>query len=70
MPTGTVKWFNVDMGFGFIAPDDRSGDALVHISAAQASGLDGLKEGDRVSYELETGRRSSKKRVVRLKVVG
>ena len=57
MPTGTVKFFNTTKGFGFISPDDGKGkDAFVHISAVQRSGLDGLYENDKVSYELETGR--------------
>jgi CspA family cold shock protein len=53
MASGTVKFFNAERGFGFIAPDDRSADVFVHISEAQASGIDELREGDRLSYELE-----------------
>ena len=53
---GTVKFFNTTKGFGFIQPDDGSKDAFVHISAVERSGLSGLYEGDKVSYELETGR--------------
>lgn len=56
MFTGTVKFFNTTKGFGFIQPDDGSKDAFVHISAIQRSGLDGLYENDKVTYELETGR--------------
>jgi CspA family cold shock protein len=56
MITGTVKFFNATKGFGFIQPDDGSKDAFVHISAIQRSGLDGLYENDKVTYELETGR--------------
>jgi CspA family cold shock protein len=56
MPTGTVKWFNPDKGYGFIAPDQGGGDVFVHITAVQRAGLDTLREGEKVSYELETGR--------------
>ncbi len=54
--TGTVKFFNTTKGFGFISPESGEKDAFVHISAVQRSGLQGLYEGDRVTYELETGR--------------
>ena len=53
---GTVKFFNTTKGFGFISPEDGGKDAFVHISAVQRSGLQGLYEGDKVTYELETGR--------------
>ncbi|MDF2799311.1 MULTISPECIES: cold-shock protein [unclassified Devosia] len=53
---GTVKFFNTTKGFGFISPEDGSKDAFVHISAVERSGLQGLYENDKVSYELETGR--------------
>lgn len=57
MPNGTVKFFNSTKGFGFIQPDSGGGkDAFVHISAVERSGLQGLDEGDKVSYELEKGR--------------
>ena len=56
MPSGTVKWFNPTKGFGFIQPDDGGSDAFVHISAVERSGLAGLNEGQKVTYELETGR--------------
>ncbi|OHC83368.1 MAG: cold-shock protein [Rhodospirillales bacterium RIFCSPLOWO2_12_FULL_67_15] len=55
MATGTVKWFNPAKGFGFIAPSDGSKDAFVHISAVERAGLSGLKEGQKVSYELQPG---------------
>ncbi len=55
MPTGTVKWFNPTKGYGFIEPEDGSKDAFVHISAVQRAGLTGLSEGQKVSYELQTG---------------
>ena len=60
MSIGTVKWFNGQKGFGFIQPDDGSKDVFVHISAVERSGLHSLSEGQKVSYELETDRRSGK----------
>jgi CspA family cold shock protein len=56
MATGTVKWFNATRGFGFIGPDDGSRDVFVHISAVEQSGIGRLNEGQKISYELETGR--------------
>ncbi len=56
MATGTVKWFNTDKGYGFIAPDAGGGDVFVHISAVQRAGLQSLSDGQKVSYEMETGR--------------
>ena len=56
MPTGTVKWFNATKGFGFIQPGDGSKDAFVHISAVERAGLNGLREGQKVEYELVPGR--------------
>ena len=56
MPTGTVKWFNPAKGFGFIQPEDGSKDAFVHISAVERAGLSGLREGQKVSYELQAGK--------------
>ncbi|WP_420137220.1 cold-shock protein [Sphingomonas sp.] len=56
MTTGTVKFFNADKGYGFIAPEDGSADAFVHISAVERAGLATLQQNQRVSYELETGR--------------
>lgn len=55
MTTGTVKWFNPTKGYGFIAPDDGSKDAFVHISSVERAGLSGLAEGTRVSFELQRG---------------
>ena len=56
MAKGTVKWFNPTKGFGFIEPEDGSRDAFVHISAVERAGLTGLREGQKVSFELVSGR--------------
>ena len=56
MPIGTVKFFNTDKGYGFIAPEDGGADSFVHISAVQAAGMQTLNKDQRVSYEVETGR--------------
>lgn len=60
MSNGTVKWFNGQKGFGFIQPEDGSKDVFVHISAVERSGMHSLAEGQKLSYELETDRRSGK----------
>ncbi len=52
MTVGTVKWFNPVKGYGFIQPDDGDKDSFVHISAVEAAGLDGLREGQKVEFEL------------------
>ncbi|MBY0305299.1 MULTISPECIES: cold-shock protein [unclassified Sphingomonas] len=57
MPIGTVKFFNADKGYGFIAPEDGGNDAFVHISAVEAAGMRTLDKEQRVSYELEQDRR-------------
>jgi CspA family cold shock protein len=56
MAIGTVKFFNNDRGYGFITDESGGKDAFVHISAVERSGLTGLTEGRKLSYELETGR--------------
>ena len=56
MAQGTVKWFNTQKGYGFINPDEGENDVFVHITAVQNSGLNGLNEGQKVSYELEEQR--------------
>ena len=53
MSVGTVKWFNSTKGYGFIEPEDGGADVFVHITAVQASGLDGLEEGQKLSFDLE-----------------
>ena len=60
MATGTVKWFNTQKGYGFIAPDNGGSDAFVHISAVERAGLGSLREGQKVSYELVSDRKSGK----------
>ncbi|MEL6801771.1 MAG: cold-shock protein [Pseudomonadota bacterium] len=56
MATGTVKWFNTTKGFGFIAPETGGKDVFVHISAVERSGLTGLADNQKVTYDLEAGR--------------
>jgi len=56
MPTGTVKWFNAQKGFGFIQPEAGGADVFVHISAVQRAGMSNLNEGQKLSYELEKGK--------------
>jgi cold shock protein len=60
MASGTVKWFNGQKGYGFIQPDDGSKDVFVHISAVERAGLSGLNEGQKVSYEIVSDRRTGK----------
>ena len=55
MTVGTVKWFNPTKGYGFIEPEDGSKDAFVHISAVERAGLSGLREGQKVEFELVPG---------------
>ncbi len=69
MQTGTVKWFNEVKGFGFIAPDNGGKDVFVHVSAVQRSGLNTLKEGQKIQYELETSKRDGRQSAIDLKVV-
>lgn len=57
MPTGTVKFFNDQKGYGFIAPEDGGNDAFVHITAVERAGLRTLQKDQRVTYELEQDRR-------------
>jgi CspA family cold shock protein len=56
MAKGTVKWFDLRKGFGFIAPEDGSKDAFVHISSVERAGLASLIEGQKVSYDLQPGK--------------
>ncbi|GAA2178858.1 cold-shock protein [Brooklawnia cerclae] len=57
MATGTVKWFNGDKGYGFIAPEDGSADVFAHYSAINGGGFRSLNEGDRVSYDVQQGQK-------------
>jgi Cold shock proteins len=69
MTTGTVKWFNVQKGFGFIAPDNGGNDAFVHISAVERAGIGELREGQKVGFELVSDRRSGKMAADNLKII-
>ncbi|KKB13440.1 cold-shock protein [Devosia geojensis] len=60
MASGTVKWFNGQKGYGFIQPDEGGADVFVHITAVQRSGLNGLDEGQKVSYEIVQDKRTGK----------
>jgi CspA family cold shock protein len=67
--TGTVKWFNETKGYGFITPDAGGSDVFVHISAVERSGLRGLNEGQKISFDLEADRKTGKSSAVNLKTV-
>jgi CspA family cold shock protein len=60
MSTGTVKWFNIQKGFGFIQPDGGGKDVFVHISAVERAGMNSLNEGQKVSFDLLADRRTGK----------
>jgi cold shock protein len=55
MAIGTVKWFSSQKGYGFIQPEDGTKDVFVHISAVERSGMGGLREGQKLSYDIERG---------------
>ena len=59
--TGTVKWFNPDKGYGFVAPDNGKKDVFIHMSALKEAGLDNLDEDQKIEYEVveEKGREST-----------
>ena len=69
MPVGTVKFFNTQKGFGFIAPEDGSSDVFFHVSAVQQAGMTTLHEGQRVSFDLVTDQRRGKTNAQNLKTV-
>jgi cold shock protein len=68
MQTGTVKWFNAQKGFGFIQPESGGPDVFVHISAVERAGLNGLNEGQKLSFEVVADRRSGKSSADRLQI--
>ncbi len=70
MTTGTVKWFNISKGFGFIQPDGGGNDAFVHISAVERAGMSMLSEGQKLEFELVADRKSGKMSADNLKAVG
>jgi CspA family cold shock protein len=67
MAKGTVKWFNMQKGYGLISPDDGGKDVFVHISAVERAGMDGLRDGQKVLYDQETDRRSGKQAAANLR---
>ena len=69
MPTGTVKWFNSQKGYGFIQPDDGGKDVFVHASAVERAGMNSLNEGQKVSYEEQQDRKSGKTSAENLRAV-
>ncbi|KLK91269.1 cold-shock protein [Microvirga vignae] len=69
MATGIVKWFNETKGYGFITPDGGNKDVFVHISAVERAGLHTLKEAQKISYEIQTDRRTGREAAADLKVL-
>jgi CspA family cold shock protein len=69
MAIGTVKWFNGTKGYGFIEPEQGGADVFVHISAVERSGLSDLREGQKVSYDLENDPRKGKVSATNLKAL-
>jgi len=70
MPTGTVKFFNTQKGFGFIVVDGGGPDVFVHISEVERSGLNTLNEGQKVSFETKMDPRKGKSSAVDIKAIG
>jgi CspA family cold shock protein len=70
MPTGTVKWFNAQKGYGFIQPSTGGPDVFVHISAVERAGMSGLNEGQKISYEIVPDRRTGKSSADKLQPAG
>ncbi len=68
MPTGTVKFYNDQKGYGFIAPDGGGNDVFVHATALERAGLSGLRENQKVTFETEVDRRSGKTAVSSIKL--
>jgi cold shock protein len=69
MPIGTVKWFNSTKGYGFIAPDNGGTDVFVHISAVERAGLNGLNDGQKVSFDEERDPKKGKTSAVNIKAL-
>jgi len=69
MTQGTVKWFNGQKGYGFIQPDDGSKDVFVHISAVESAGMQGLNEGQKVSFDVVPNRKTGKSSAENLRAV-
>ena len=69
MPTGTVKWFNEQKGYGFIQPESGGADVFVHIRDVEQAGINSLTDGQKIAFEVEADRRSGKNRAVALKPV-
>jgi CspA family cold shock protein len=69
MSNGTVKWFNSTKGFGFIQPDNGGADIFVHISAVERAGLNGLNDGQKLSFEEERDPRKGKTSAVNLRLL-
>ena len=69
MPIGTVKFFNTQKGFGFIAPEDGSSDVFVHVSAVEQAGMRALHEGQRLSFDVVTDQRRGKTNAQNLKTI-
>lgn len=67
--TGTVKFFNQDKGFGFITPEDGAKDVFVHISAVQSSGLNGLADGQKVTFDTEPDKRGKGPKAINLQLL-
>lgn len=68
MNTGIVKWYNSQKGYGFIQPDDGGKDVFVHVSALERAGLRGLVEGQKITFEIQTDRRTGKSSAANLQV--
>jgi len=66
--SGTVKFFNAEKGFGFVSPDNGSADIFVHVSALQASGIQSLRDGQKVSFDTETDPRGKGPRAVNIRL--
>jgi len=69
MSTGTVKWFNIQKGFGFIQPDDGGKDVFVHVSAVERAGMSSLNEGQKLAFDVVADRRTGKSSAGNLRAV-